>query len=455
VINAIRARFDYQTLPPALRRYVIAVALIGPSGAIALALTGPAPDGIGQWLLMAILAILAGIAERHPLHLTHKTSVNVGTALYLAMVMTLPWHWPALLAFVAAVAAQVLRSKQDPETGLAEPLFNAGQATLYVAFGSVAAGAMSVLPGSQQLGNAGGVTTLIAASVAMHLANTGLVAVAAALQMGLTPFRVWSHNLALDLTPHVTLTVLGGIAANLAEASPYFLPVLLLPGILVHRAVAQTVRLRVDTHEALASLVEVVELRDPYTAGHSRRVAQTARLLALGLGLTAEEADVIESAGRVHDIGKVALDPAILTKPDKLTEAEWTQMRLHPTYGANVVERFVAYREGAALVRHHHEALDGSGYPDGLAGNAIPLGARILAVADTFDALTSDRPYRDGISVSKAIAILTEGAGAQWDERVVNALIRQLADAPGEIQLFRRSELAATAYSAGTRSEAA
>ena len=455
VLNAVRIRFDYGLLPAPLRRYVATVALLGLAVAVALALTGSASDGARQVALMAILAALAGVAESHTLHLTHKTSVNVGTALYLAMVLVLPWQLPGLLAATAGLVAQGIRAWRSAEIGLAEPLFNAGQAALYVTAGSAAAGAFAALPWAHRLGGAGDATTLVVASAVMHLANTGLVAMAAGLQLGIAPFRVWSRNLALDLTPHVTLTVLGGVAANLAAASPFFLPVLVVPGILVHRAVAQTVRLRVDTHEALASLVEVVELRDPYTAGHSRRIAKTARLLALRLGLTAEEADVIESAGRVHDIGKVAIDSAILSKPGKLTDAEWVQMRLHPTHGANVVERFAAYRDGAAFVRHHHEALDGSGYPDGLRGDEIPLGARILAVADTFDALTSDRPYRDGMPVAKAVEILTNGAGAQWDARVVRALVDQLAEAPGEIELYSRGELAATAFSAAARSQAA
>src|SRR4029078_11281721 len=106
------------------------------------------------------------------------------------------------------------------------------------------------------------------------------------------------------------------------------------------------------------------------------------------LGLTAEEADAIEDAGKVHDLGKVAIDPAILLKPGKLTEDEWAEMKLHPVYGADVLARFASYRSGIPLVRNHHESWDGSGYPDGLRGTEIPLGARILAAADTFDALT-------------------------------------------------------------------
>jgi HD-GYP domain-containing protein (c-di-GMP phosphodiesterase class II) len=168
------------------------------------------------------------------------------------------------------------------------------------------------------------------------------------------------------------------------------------------------------------------------------------------LGLTAEEADLIESAGRVHDLGKVAVDPNVLMKTSKLDEDEWAQMKLHPVYGADVVAQFAAYREGTELVRHHHERVDGLGYPDGLVGDAIPLGARILAVADTFDALTSDRPYRRGMEVERATAILQEGAGTQWDERVVAALLGVLAATPERVPLYRsRTEAAAREEPAG------
>jgi HD-GYP domain-containing protein (c-di-GMP phosphodiesterase class II) len=112
-------------------------------------------------------------------------------------------------------------------------------------------------------------------------------------------------------------------------------------------------------------------------------------------------------------------------------------MQQHPALGANVVSRFAAYRHGARLVRHHHEAWDGSGYPDQLAGEQIPLGARIISVADTFDALTSDRPYRTALSVDQAITILEDGAGQQWDPRVVAAMTAHLRELHGELPSHR------------------
>ena len=184
--------------------------------------------------------------------------------------------------------------------------------------------------------------------------------------------------------------------------------------------------LRAETHAALVALVDVVELRDAATAGHSRRVAALARTLAMRLGLPEADVDRIRAAGLVHDLGKLAVDPAILTKSGPLTDEEWVQMRTHPVHGAAVVARFAAIGDGARLVRHHHEAWDGTGYPDRLAGEAIPLGARILAVADTFDTLTWGRVYQPAKTVSAAWVIVEEGAGRQWDHRVVWALLGYL-----------------------------
>lgn len=441
MLDRLRARFDYETLPIRLRWYVIAVSLIGPAVAALFWSVAQVHFGPRDWLLAALLGALTTLAERYPLHLTHKTSVNVGTAIYLAMLLLLPWQTAPLIAFVGAASGQIWRMKSNPTLNLPDPGFNAGQVALYVSACALAAhGVNGALARTSAPTELRAVVVLIVASAVLHVVNTGLVAIAAALQMGVAPFRVWSHNLALDLLPHLTLTVLGGMAARLADASPLFLAAMVVPGVLIHRAVSQTVRLRADTHDALAALVEVVELRDPYTAGHSRRVATSARSIALAMGLTAEEADLIESAGRVHDIGKIAIDPAILSKTDRLADAEWIEMKQHPVLGANVVERFAAYRDGAALVRHHHEAWDGSGYPDGLAGEAIPLGARVLAVADTFDALTSDRPYRAGMSVARAVAILEAGASRQWDARAVTALLDQLAQSPAAVPLHHRPE---------------
>jgi|GEM_PF-544811 len=427
-------RFGYDGLPTGLLRYLLFISIAGLIAPWVVLATGWRGLTGRELLYAGMLLIMATASERFVLHLTHKTNINITGAAVIAMVLLLPAWAPGVLILVATSIAQRLRGSM-----VMEALFNIGQTVLHVIAAVLCYQLLAGYDLGPNVGPFGSLTAIVAAALVMHLLNTFLVALASALQLGLNPFRVWATTIALDLMPHITLVALGTIAALLAVDQPLALPFLALPAILVHQSVRQTVQLRTDTHEALASLVEVMELRDPYTAGHSRRVAALSRTIANRLGMTEEEADIIEQAGRVHDIGKAGIDPAILTKDGKLTDEEWVQMRLHPELGANVVARFAAYRHGARIVRHHHESWSGAGYPDGLAGEDIPIGSRIVAVADTFDALTTSRPYRGAKTVEEAIAILEDGAGRQWDPRVVDAMVSYLRHRRGELPSYRPS----------------
>ena len=180
--------------------------------------------------------------------------------------------------------------------------------------------------------------------------------------------------------------------------------------------------------QSLLGLANALEAKDSYTRGHSQRVSVLARRLAEVTGLPARDADVIAQAGLLHDIGKIGVPEAILGKPGRLDPAEWEVMRRHPVLGAQIVAPFEFFAAGAIIVRHHHERWDGSGYPDGLRGAAIPPGARIVAVADVFDALTSSRPYREALPHRTAIQILGEESGRTLDADLVAALIRLTRD---------------------------
>jgi HD-GYP domain-containing protein (c-di-GMP phosphodiesterase class II) len=432
MLRSAAIRFGYAGLPPRLLWYILFISALGPLVALAVAATGYSELSSREMLWAVMVIVLTATAERFPLHLTHKTNINVTAAAFIVALLLLPGWLPGLLTLIATSIAQLLRRSEAMEA-----LFNIGQTVLYVTVAALLYGALADVRLGPNVGEFASVGVIIIAVLAMHLLNTGMVAAASAFQLGLNPVRVWATTIALDWMPHITLCALGTIGAVLAHDQPLVLPFLALPAVLVHQSVRQTVQLRVDTHEALASLVEVMELRDPYTAGHSRRVAALARMLAERLSLTAEEADLIEQAGRVHDIGKAGIDSVILSKPGKLEDHEWEQMKSHPVHGANVVARFAAYQHAARIVRHHHEALDGTGYPDGLTGEDIPLGARIIAVADTFDALTTNRPYRDALSIETAINILEQGAGRQWDARIVTIMCTYLRELNGELPTFR------------------
>lgn len=181
--------------------------------------------------------------------------------------------------------------------------------------------------------------------------------------------------------------------------------------------------------QSLLGLANALEAKDPYTRGHSERVGALGRRLALVLGLKSAEAETIAQAGLLHDIGKIGVPEAVLRKPGALNRDDWTIMRQHPLIGAQIVTPFEFFASGALVIRHHHERCDGSGYPDGLAGAAIPIGARIIAVADVYDALTSERPYRKALSPDAAVAHLISEAGRTLDDEVIVALLGVLKSA--------------------------
>jgi putative nucleotidyltransferase with HDIG domain len=176
-------------------------------------------------------------------------------------------------------------------------------------------------------------------------------------------------------------------------------------------------------YQSLLGLANALEAKDVYTRGHSERVGAASRRLALALGLPPADVEIVARAGLLHDIGKIGVPEAVLRKAGPLSSTEWTVMRGHPVIGAQIVAPFEFFTAGAIVIRHHHERMDGSGYPDGLAGAAIPLGARIVAVADVYDALTSDRPYRPAMSAEDALAHLKAQAGRGLDEEVVSAFV--------------------------------
>jgi HD-GYP domain-containing protein (c-di-GMP phosphodiesterase class II) len=170
----------------------------------------------------------------------------------------------------------------------------------------------------------------------------------------------------------------------------------------------------------LRGLVTALETRVPGAAGHSRRVAAQSRVIATALGLDDAEVALITCAAHVHDVGKIIVSPEILEKPGSLTTCEYAEIQRHSVFGARLVAS-LGDPELTAIVRHHHERLDGSGYPDRLRGEQIPLGARVVAVADTFDALTSCRPYREAHSPVEALRVIESEAGITLDRKVVAA----------------------------------
>jgi putative two-component system response regulator len=181
-----------------------------------------------------------------------------------------------------------------------------------------------------------------------------------------------------------------------------------------------------SAEHVIFALAAAVEAKDPYTEAHTQRVAESARRIGSLMGLSASDLDALYRGGLIHDIGKIGVPDAILLKPGPLDAEELTAMHLHPIIGENIV---APLRSGARLlpiIRNHHERFDGTGYPDRLSGAGIPRLARIVSVCDAFDALVNDRPYRQRKPVDEALAILTAGAGRQWDPEVVDLFVKDV-----------------------------
>ncbi|MBI1885837.1 MAG: HD-GYP domain-containing protein [Chloroflexi bacterium] len=198
---------------------------------------------------------------------------------------------------------------------------------------------------------------------------------------------------------------------------------------------------------SLVKLADEIEAHDIATFGHVGRVAAYAFVIGRELGLSAAALRKLVLAAQLHDIGKISLSPGLLKKPGKLTPEEFDQMKTHTVKGWDVSQRVKALREMGGIIRHHHERFDGMGYPDSLRGEEIPLDARIISVADTFDAVTSNRPYRPAMTVADAEGELRRVAGSQLDPRCVQALLAALDRQ--EIQVSAEPESASAAATAG------
>jgi HD-GYP domain-containing protein (c-di-GMP phosphodiesterase class II) len=180
--------------------------------------------------------------------------------------------------------------------------------------------------------------------------------------------------------------------------------------------------------EALRTLVAAVEAKDAYTHGHSVRTARLAVQLGMRLGLDEDQLRAVARGGYLHDVGKIAIPDAVLNKPGRLSPEERVVIETHPRIGYELVSPSVTLAEAVPAVLHHHERWDGSGYPDGLRGSAIPLVARVVAVADVWDALTSDRAYRAGLAPEVALGHLLAGRGSHFQPELVDAFVGLAAD---------------------------
>ena len=261
------------------------------------------------------------------------------------------------------------------------------------------------------------------AGLAFTFVNLILGLSAASLRAQMPLGRVWSSSVGNILTGLFALVPLGWLMAEIAvKVSLWAAAMFMVPLYLARFAFSKYAETRDLFFGTVQALSQAIDAKDGFTRGHADRVSRIAGAISRELGLPERVIEQIELAGLLHDIGKIGVEDRILMKPARLETDEQELMRRHPIYGASILEPSAALRPLVPIVLHHHENFDGTGYPEGLKGEDIPLGSRIIIVADAYEAMTSDRIYRKAIGHERAMEQLTKYKGIQFDPKVVRAL---------------------------------
>lgn len=422
---------------------VIFVALAGVAVGLRGVITAPAGT---DWVLLGVLALLAVLAERTDFSMYGSSRVSLAFVPIFAAIISSGYIGVAVVVPLAVAASAWGRP-------LHKTLFNFG--TMMIAGGAavVVLDAFPTLDYGHDWPEVIPATAL--AGTANFLVNSILVAVAISLSGSARLRSVWRDNFLWLLPHYVILAVIG-----VAMVAAYFamdiwgLAVFIAPPLMMRLSIKQyldhttrnVVELRrahgqlQQAHEQLTtamtslgkaydgtlrSLVGALDARDSETAGHSERVADLTMAIAAEMGIPrdSEHWRYISWGALLHDVGKIAIPDGILRKPDRLTEQEWETMRTHPRSGFDILEAVEFLAPAAEMVYSHHERYDGRGYPRGISGEQIPLGARIFMIADAFDAMTSDRVYRAAMPAEEALAEILRHSGSQFDPTAVRAFL--------------------------------
>ena len=393
--------------------------------------------GLGRWDVVLVLALIAHVAEGRSMRVSPRVEVSVS---FMPLALAAVLFGPAAAALVGGAA--MLHREGPLERFL---IYISGKS-----LAGCAAGWTAIL--AERATGVESLAVLVGVAALASVIGTGVeffvTAVTLLIRHGTRPLELWRllrGSMAVSVALYAPVTAL--IAFTYGRVGVEVLAFFVVPLIAAHlsfgmharqaqlieelgesndRLAAANEQLRLVNVSFAAAMVRALDSRDHYTAGHSAAVAVYSRDIARGLGLPPEEVTRIHLAALVHDIGKIGLRAELLEKRSALDDDEWAEMREHPAIGARILAEVEDYSDIALVVRSHHERWDGAGYPDGLSGHAIPRLARIIAVADSYNAMTSDRPYRAAMSTERAIQQLVLGKGTQFESPVVDAFIEIL-----------------------------
>ena len=375
------------------------------------------PALLVQYFIFILLTIVADLVN---LNLPRGgAAISVSTPVTFAAIVILG---PGPAAWIEAVSALVVEGLVNRRPPM-KIFFNVPVLALSTGLAGMAFRVMPFGGATPDFSAPWFLIPLIVLGLVHYIVNTSLVGLIIALSEDRNPIQIWKTNFGWIFRHVITFVPITAIVILVYQLAPWTLGLLIIPILLVRYAYQLYLDMR-ETHiSTLAALASALDAKDPYTHGHSYRVSRYALLIGEELGLPDQQMQALEYAALLHDLGKIGIDGEIIAKPGKLTPEEFEMMKTHPVKGAKIIERLRFLKEAADVVKYHHERMDGNGYPEGLRGEQIPLAARILHVCDTFDAMTSSRPYREALSVERALEELERYRGTQFDANVVDALL--------------------------------
>jgi HD-GYP domain-containing protein (c-di-GMP phosphodiesterase class II) len=415
--------------------YIVALTLLSLSS-IGYAVAHSTFPSAERSALFAVFVVLAILAEVYATWIpTYKWEISSSIAIYLAALFILGPHLAIIAVFIASLFSEIfLRLNTDhpneTATGLVQIAFNVSQLVITVTL----AGLFLSIFGRQSLQLTNFIDFGLAVAVfAIYLiANlsfvTGIVAITAKKPF----FQSLGNSIRQFFVQYLVLCAIALLLVSVYSVSAWHVFLALFPLTLVHVSFRGYVKLQTEARNTFEKISQLLDARDHYTAVHSAEVAELAVKIGYQLKLGERVIEQIDVAARVHDIGKIAIPDSILLKPGKLTEEEWVKMREHPVTSAELIAGIEIYSSVSKAVRHEHERWNGTGYPDGLKGEEIPLLSRIISAADIYNALTTDRPYRKAFSLDRTREMIAEMTEIELDPDVADALIRVIDAMPIE-----------------------
>ena len=385
--------------------------------------------------LFAVFLILAVLAEVYATWVpAYKWEISSSIAICLASVFILGPYLAVIMVFLSSLLSELfLRLNSDKSSGttaLIPIAFNVSQLVIAVTL----AGLLLNIFGRQslQLMNYRDFVLAVAVFATYLIANLAFVTGIVSITERKPFFQSFGSSIRQFFMQYLVLCVSALLLTALYSISVWHVFLALFPLTLVHISFRAYVKLQTEARNTFERISQLLDARDHYTAVHSIEVAKLAVRIGLEMGLVQREIEQIDIAARVHDIGKVAVPDSILLKPGSLDEDEWAKMREHPVISAELIAGIEIYSPVANAVRHEHERWNGTGYPDGLKGDEIPMISRVIAAADIYNALTTDRPYRKAFSKDETIRMINEMTEIELDPVVATALLRVIESLPEE-----------------------